>query len=170
MTEIAPARSGKTVGNIVLTLSGILGYARKWYKDAPTFKLSDLSMPEKVKPKPRYYEASEIRRLVAAAPEPLKTILLVLVMTGMRINEALALRVEDLDFRRKVISVRHSAYNGKLGTPKSEASVADLHMPPELEKAHVSSFRASTIGRTTSACFSPIAGCVRIPIISSARR
>jgi integrase len=133
--KIAPGRSGKTVENIVLTLSGILGHVRKWYQDVPIVKLSDLSMPEKVKAKPRFYEISEIKRLLAAACEPLRTILLVLVMTGMRINEALALRVEDLDFSRKVISVRHSAYNGMLGTPKSEASVADLHMPPELEKA-----------------------------------
>ena len=61
--------------------------------------------------------------------------LVVLVTTGLRINECLGLCLEDLDFTRKTISVRHSVYNGKLGTPKSEASVADLHMSPGLEKA-----------------------------------
>ena len=133
--KISPGRTGKTVENIMLTLSGILGHARKWFKDVPTFKLSDLSMPEKVKPEPHFYEVEEIKRLIKAARDPLKTILLVLVLTGMRINEALALRLEDLDYRRKVVHVRHSAYNGTLGTPKSDASVASLHMQPELEVA-----------------------------------
>jgi len=135
VTKMAPGRSGKTVENIMLTLSGVLGHGSKWFKHVPTFKLSDLSMPEKVKSRPRFYEVEEIKRLIKAASEPLKTILLLLVLTGMRINEALALCLEDLDFKRKLIHVRHSAYNGTLGTPKSDASVAALHMQPELEAA-----------------------------------
>jgi len=134
VADLAPGHSGKTVENILITLTGILAHARKWGKAIPQVSLSDLSMPEKVKPQPQFYQISEIRRLLTAATDPLKTILHVLVMTGMRINEVLALRLEDLDFRRKLIHVRHSAYNGALGTPKSAASVADLHMPPELEK------------------------------------
>ena len=110
------------------------------------FVLSDLSLPEKVKPQPKFYETSEIKRLLAAADDPLRTILYVLVLTGVRINEALALRLEDLDFTRKLIHVRHSVYNGTLGTPKSAASVADLHMPPELEKR---GFRHSSQAVTT---------------------
>jgi integrase len=128
--DLTPGRSGKTVENILITLTGILAHARKWGKLVPQVSLSDLSMPEKVKPQPKFYEPSEIKRLLAAADDPLRTILYVLALTGMRINEALALRLEDLDFPRKLIHVRHSAYNGTLGTPKSAASVADLHMPP----------------------------------------
>jgi integrase len=132
--DSTPGRSGKTVENILITLTGILAHARKWGMLVPQVSLSDLSMPEKVKPQPKFYEPSEIKRLLAVADDPLRTILYVLVLTGMRINEALALRLEDLDFTRKLIHVRHSVYNGTLGTPKSAASVADLHMPPELEK------------------------------------
>jgi integrase len=132
---ITPGHSGKYVENILLTLSGILRHVRKWGWKVPVFELADLSMPKKVKAKPRYYEVEEIKRLLAAAQEPLKTILMVLVTTGLRINECLALRIEDLDFDRDIISVEHSAYNGTLGTPKSEASVADLNMSPQLKKA-----------------------------------
>jgi integrase len=135
VADITEGRSGKTVENILLTLSGILTHARKWHKNVATFKLSDLSMPEKVKATPQFYQVAEIKRLIKEAPEPLKTILLVLAMTGMRINEALALCLDDLDFENKVIHVRHSAFNGKLGTPKSAASAADIAMPPELESA-----------------------------------
>lgn len=50
--------------------------------------MSDLVMPERVKPLAQFYEVDEIKRLIAAAGEPLKTILIVLVLTGLRINEA----------------------------------------------------------------------------------
>jgi integrase len=55
-----------------------------------------------------------------------------LSVTGMRIGEALALRVEDLDFRRKLVRIRHSTFAGQIGMPKSRASVADLPMPATL--------------------------------------
>src|SRR5215831_12183335 len=64
--------------------------------------------------------------------KPLGTICFILGSTGMRIGEALALRIEDLDFQRKLIHIRHSVYAGMLGTPKSEASMASLPMPPNL--------------------------------------
>jgi integrase len=51
----------------------------------------------------------------------------------MRIGEVLALRIEDLDFQRNLIHIRHSVFAGTLGTPKSEASMASLPMPLSLE-------------------------------------
>jgi integrase len=134
VAEITPGRSGKMVENIMLTLTGILRHVRKWGWTVPQVSISDLSMPEKVKAVVRTIEAADIRRLIAAADEPLKTILCVLASTGMRINEVLALKLDDLDFRRKTISIRHSAYNGTLGSPKSEASKADVPMPDALAK------------------------------------
>src|SRR5215472_15896931 len=74
--------------------------------------------------KPRVYSASEMAKIISSADEPLGTICFVLGSTGMRIGEALALRIEDLDFQRKLIHIRHSVYAGLLGTPKSEASRA----------------------------------------------
>lgn len=135
VAEITPGRSGKMVANILATLTGILRHARKWGWSIPQVSFSDLSMPEKVKTPAKMIDAANIRRLIAAADEPLKTILCVLASTGMRINEILALKVEDLDFDRKVIRVQHSVSpDGTLGTPKSEASKADVPMPDALAK------------------------------------
>jgi integrase len=134
VAEITPGRSGKMVANILATLTGILRRARKWGWSIPQVPFSDLSMPEKVKAPARILDTLDMRKLIKAADEPLKTILCVLASTGMRINEVLALKLEDLDFRRKIVSVRHSAYNGTLGTPKSEASKADVPMPDALAK------------------------------------
>src|SRR5262249_40605495 len=125
-------RTSKTIENVLLTLSSILSSARKWGYKAPTVALSDLSLPRKVKAKPRVYSASEMARIISSADEPLGTICFILGSTGMRIGEVLALRVEDLDFQRKLIHIRHSVYAGMLGTPKSEASMASLPMPPNL--------------------------------------
>jgi integrase len=116
----------------LLTLSAILSSARKWGYKMPEVALSDLSLPRKVKAKPRCYSADEMARIVSSADEPLSTICFVLCTTGMRIGEVLALRTEDLDFARRLIHVRASVYAGKLGTPKSDASIASLPMPPVL--------------------------------------
>jgi integrase len=126
-------RTAKTIENVLLTLSSILSSARKWGYKVLTVALSDLSLPRKVKAKPRVYSASEMARIISSADEPLGTICFILGSTGMRIGEALALRVEDLDFQRKLIHIRHSVFAGILGTPKSEASMATLPMPLSLE-------------------------------------
>jgi integrase len=135
-------RTAKTIENVLLTLSSILSSARKWGYKVPTVALSDLSLPRKVKAKPRVYSASEMAQIISSADEPLGTICFILGSTGMRIGEALALRVEDLDFQRKLIHIRHSVFAGTLGTPKSEASRASLPMPLSLE-ARLEHFLAS---------------------------
>lgn len=135
VNAISPGRSGKLVENIVLTLTAMLRHANRWNKSVKRISIADLVMPEKQKSIARFYEIEEIKTLIASAREPLRTILIVLALTGIRINEALALSIADIDFKRKVVCVRHSAYNGTLGTPKTKASVADLHMPIELENA-----------------------------------
>ena len=133
-TLSASNRKRKTVENILLTLSSILGFARKWGYGVSKFSLSDLTLPQRdVKARVRCYSAEEMARIVSSADEPLRMICFLLSVTGMRIGEVLALRIEDLDFRRKLINVRCSTYGGQLGTPKSAASIADLPMPFALE-------------------------------------
>lgn len=133
--EITAGRSGKRIVNIMATLNSVLRHARMWGWDVPRVSFAELSMPKVVKAPVKTIAASDIRRLIAAADEPLKTILRVLASTGMRINEVLALKIEDLDFDRKIIHVRHSVSpDGTLGTPKSEASKADVPMPDALAK------------------------------------
>jgi integrase len=137
-------RKRKTIENIMLTLSSILSTARKWGYDIPKVSLSDLSLPQSNRREIHCFTLDEMRRIIQTADEPLSTICFIPSVTGMRIGEVLALRVEDLDFKRKLIKIRHSVYNGEVGTPKSEASRADLPMPNALEirlKNHLNSAR-----------------------------
>jgi integrase len=142
-------RSAKTIENVLLTLSAILSSARKWGYKVPIVALSDLSLPRKIKARPRVYSASEMARIISCADEPLGTICFVLGSTGMRIGEVLALRIEDLDFQRKLIHIQYSVFAGTLGTPKSEASMASLPMPLDLAR-RLQAFLASRHYRPNS--------------------
>lgn len=151
VNKTSPGRSGKMVENIVLTLTGIIRHASKWNKEVQHINVSDLTMPAKEKAKPQFLSGQEIKTLIKASRGVLRTILIVLALTGMRINEVLGLRVEDVDFENRVIHVTKSAYNGKLGTPKSVASTADIPLSAVLAKElrkHLKSkhFRENPLG------------------------
>jgi integrase len=79
--------------------------------------------------------AAEERQL-AAAPEPYATIFSIAATLGLRVGETLAPRVSDIDFTKKIIRIRQSvdAVTRKIQAVKSDASSADVPMPPQLEK------------------------------------
>jgi integrase len=136
-------RSRKTVENVLLTLSSILRTAREWKYACGDFRFAGLTLPrEGVKKDPRSFADEEMGRLIAAAPEPLSTIIALTVVLGLRIGETLALRVSDIDFTKKIIRVRQSvdAATRDVQAVKSRASSADLPMSPQLEtrlRAHL---------------------------------
>jgi integrase len=128
-------RSRKTVENVLLTLSSLLRTARDWDYACGNFKLSALTLPrEGIKKEAPCFTDDELRRMIAAAPEPLKTILILMAVLGLRIGEALALRICDVDFAKRIIRVRQSvdAATREIGGVKSRASSADLPMSAEL--------------------------------------
>jgi len=57
----------------------------------------------------------------------IKSLYALLAGTGLRIEEAFALQVEDIE--HSVIHVRHSMWNGKLYSPKTAAGLreVDIH-------------------------------------------
>ena len=102
-------RSRKTVENVLLTLSSVLHTARAWDYACGNFKFSDLTLPrEGVKKEQRCFSDEEMGRIIAAAPEPFGTILVVTSVLGLRVGEVLALRVTDVDLARRIIRVRQT--------------------------------------------------------------
>jgi integrase len=77
----------------------------------------------------------EIRRLLEAAEEPVRTMLLCAVLTGMRRGELLGLKWEDIDFEGDRVQVRRSVWRGKFVTPKSRRSRRAIDMAPTLKAA-----------------------------------
>ena len=64
----------------------------------------------------------KIRELLMALPEPASSLAHLLVFTGLRIGELLALRRRDVDLERRGLRVTQSVYEGHFDEPKSQRS------------------------------------------------
>jgi integrase len=143
-------RSRKTVENVLLTLSSVLRVAKAWDYACGNFTLADITMPrEGVKKEQRCFTDEEVGRIIAAAPEPFSTILAVTAILGLRIGEVLALRISDIDFKRKILRVRQSldAATRTIQAVKSQASSADVPLPSQLEarlRSHLQTHQGKT--------------------------
>jgi integrase len=62
----------------------------------------------------------KIRQLLEALPEPSRSLAWLLVLTGLRVGEALALRWRDIDLALGWLRVRQTVYEGRFDDPKSK--------------------------------------------------
>ena len=126
--------SPKTIGNVIVILKEMFKHAVQWgHLDANPVQY--VERPRGEDKEMDVFTPDEIRRLLGAQDEPLLTLLLTAVLTGMRQGELFGLQWEDIDFARDVIHVRRSLWHGTLGTPKSRRSRRAIDMPPTLEQA-----------------------------------
>jgi integrase len=77
----------------------------------------------------------EIRRLLDAADEPVRTLILSAVLTGMRCGELLGPRWKDIDLEGHRIFVRRSLWRGKFVIPNSRRSRRTIDLAPTLRTA-----------------------------------
>jgi integrase len=162
-TRLSKKVSRKTVVNVLGTLSSMLNKAKEWGYVCETVEFDKLALPEASIGAPaRFFSADEARRIIEAAPEPFSTMFATLVMTGIRAGELLGLQVDDLDFERRLIFIRRSAWYGRIQTLKSRASQGALPVPEPLAdmlKSYLKTWKpnaqrllfANQIGRPMSA-------------------
>jgi integrase len=133
---LAKKLSPKTVLNVMVVLKEMLKHAVQWgYLDANPAQYAE--RPRGEEQEMQILTPPEIRRLLDAADEPVRTLILCAVLTGMRRGELLGLRWEDIDLESHRIFVRRALWRGKFVTPKSRRSRRTIDMAPTLRAALV---------------------------------
>jgi integrase len=86
--------------------------------------------PESVRKEKPTLTAEQIRAVLRRLSVDERLYLLLLAVTGMRMNEGLALRWVDFDEGNNRISVTHTLYRSQLKAPKTKGSKAILRLYP----------------------------------------
>ncbi|HKV24013.1 MAG TPA: site-specific integrase, partial [Candidatus Acidoferrum sp.] len=95
-----------------------------------------ITMPERTLKRPhRFLTMDEVRRLRAASEEPVRTIVMLATMTGLRIGEILALRWGRTNLAAATLRVEETCYHGHFGTPKTQASRREVPLPSTVVEA-----------------------------------
>jgi len=72
----------------------------------------------------------KISELLDALPEPSQSLASLLVLTGLRIGELLALRWRNVDLEHGVLRVTETVYDGHFDTPKTQRSQRSVPLGP----------------------------------------
>lgn len=84
----------------------------------------------------KYLEPEEVNRLLQAMQnEKWKLLTQFLILSGLRIGEASALKISDIDYKGHYIHIdkNYDPINRIVTTPKTACSIRDVYMQPELE-------------------------------------
>jgi len=121
----AKLRSGlswKTVKHIRAALGRVLGFAEEWgyIAENPTPKTK---LPRRAyKPQRFVLTPDEIRLLISSLREPVRSVVQLLVLTGLRVGELLALRWPNVDLEAGWLRVAETVYEGHFDMPKTRSS------------------------------------------------
>ncbi len=128
-------RSPKTIANALVPLREMLGHAVEWgYLSANP--AVGIRRPRSERREMHALDASEVGRLLAAADDEWRPLLLCAATTGMRRGELLGLRWGDVDWNGRRLWVRRSVgLRGTFQQPKTRGSVRAVAMPPTLVSA-----------------------------------
>lgn len=119
-------------------LSDVLSFAanprRGYIPFNPCSMLEDGERPAKQRMEPRLYTDVEAQALLAASPDWMRPLIQTSLLTGMRLQEVLGLRWQDVDFKQDVISVRGQLSRDRLFVPTKGRKSRDVPLLPALRK------------------------------------
>src|SRR5712692_3017298 len=109
----------RTVRHFRTVFGTILGAAECWgYTEGNPVRKTRLPR-HGPRPERAVLAPDELRKLLETLPEPSVSLVWLLVLTGLRIGELLALRWQDVDLRTGVLRVRQTVYDGHFDEPKT---------------------------------------------------
>jgi integrase len=135
VAELAQKCSPKTVGHYVSVARGIFDEALidEAIEKNPVIHVQiprkKISLEELADP----FSVEEIETILKASSPPLRRIVGVMVNTGLRSGELLALRWSDVDFERGEIAIRRSRGGGKDGPTKTIGSKRVIPLWPAVK-------------------------------------
>jgi integrase len=133
VTLLAQRVSRKTVLNVLGTLSSMMRTAKSWGYCTQPITAGELALPaDEIHNQPRFFNGNEARMIIATAENPWQAMFAIAGMTGLRVGEVLGLQKQDIDFDRRIIHVRRSAWYGRIQTVKSKASAAPVALADAL--------------------------------------
>ena len=110
----------ETVHHLKCGLSKILGAAEEWnYVTDNVARKTKLPRRHYSVPK-QALSPNQVRNLTGKLKEPVRSITLLLVLTGLRIGELLALRWGNVDLDARMVRVAETVYDGHFDVPKTK--------------------------------------------------
>ncbi len=120
----------ETCNHLRNLMSKIFSSAKKWGHFGGENPAAGVELPERVSARQkRVLMPEQVTLLLTHLREPVRTMVLLAVLTGLRVGEILALRWQDLDLEKGELRVEQAFYRGYLGTPKTKGSKRTLPLP-----------------------------------------
>ncbi|MGH9404385.1 MAG: tyrosine-type recombinase/integrase [Terriglobia bacterium] len=107
----------KTVWNIAMCFRSIWRTCIQWEYTSDTI-FDRIRLRRAQEPEARFFTAEEVQSILAAAPEPHRTLYWIAAETGMRAGELCALRWQDIDATAGVAFARRSVWHGQITDTK----------------------------------------------------
>jgi integrase len=127
------------VRSILKTFRVVWKTARAWgYVRHDPF--TGLMLPKLHRVESKWFSEEDLRRIIAAAEEPDRTLYWLAAQTGLRIGELLALTWADVDLVKGILSVRASIWEGTLQSTKTAAADRALPLSRKLQQ-HLLAYR-----------------------------